>query len=466
MTHTAALPFLTRFLNRVHPHLMRSTILLSTLGLFNALALLPAQADTSQVATAGDRPTTWDESPKSVLDQAWQIVYREYVDSSFNQTDWQATRHDLLSQNYDSPQAAYEALRSALANLEDPYTRFLDPEQYQSLTNQTRGELSGVGMRLQRDAAKNQIVVLEPMPGSPALAAGIQAGDVVVSIDGQSTDAMDVGRAAELIRGDVGTQVTLVLERQGQTLERVLTRAQVEVPSVDYSVRPEGDRSIGYIRLSQFTSHAAREMRSAIKTLEPQVDGFVLDLRGNPGGLLNSSIDIARMWLEEGTIVKTVDRDNQNQELLANSTALTDRPLAVLVDQNSASSSEILAGALQDNQRGILVGTQTFGKALVQSLHSLEDGSGIAVTIAHYYTPNGTDISRTGLHPDVEVPLSQEQHNNLARNPETVGTDQDPQYIQAIDLLETALLAHPDQLHPRLSERPLINPTPQLTPPL
>ena len=424
----------------------------SALALSTSLAFLSIPFSTFQPSYALE-VTLWEDSPKVVLDQAWQIVYREYVDPSFNQTDWIETRQDLLSAQYDSPEAAYAALRSALDNLEDPYTRFLDPEQYQSLTNQTRGQLSGVGMRLKRDEAQGKIVVEQPMPGSPALRAGIQTGDVLLSIDGESTEGMEVSKAAELIRGDVGTSVTIRFDRKGEVIERTLVREQVEVPSVEYTRRIEGDREVGYIRLSQFTSHAAREMRDAIRTLTPDVDGFVLDLRGNPGGLLNSSIDIARMWLDQGTIVKTVDRDNRNQELKANSTALTQLPLVVLVDQNSASSSEILAGALQDNRRGIIVGNPTFGKALVQSLHSLEDGSGIAVTIAHYYTPNGTDISKKGVTPDVEVGLSREQQGTLSRNPDQLGTAVDPQYMEAIERLETLLSARPVSPPTTLSER-------------
>ena len=394
--------------------------------------------------------TTWEESPKVVVDQAWQIVYREYVDPSFNQTNWLATRQELLTADYDSPDAAYEALRSALDDLQDPYTRFLDPEQYKSLTSQTRGELSGVGMRLRYDETLKRIVVDQPMPGSPALKAGVQSGDVVLQIDGKSTEGMTVSEAADLIRGDVDSSVTIQFQRQSEVFERTIVRAQVEIPSVEYTRQTEGNREVGYIRLSQFTSHAAREMREAIRTLTPEVDGFVLDLRGNPGGLLNSSIDIARMWLDQGTIVKTVDRDNHNQELKANSTALTQLPLVVLVDQNSASSSEILAGALQDNRRGLIVGNSTFGKALVQSLHPLNDGSGIAVTIAHYYTPNGTDISKKGVTPDVEVGLSREQQGILAKNPEQLGTAVDPQYREAIERLENLLSAKAVSTHTSL----------------
>jgi carboxyl-terminal processing protease len=179
-------------------------------------------------------------------------------------------------------------------------------------------------------------------------------------------------------------------------------------------------------------------MEVAIKKLSNQkADAFVLDLRGNPGGLLRVSIDIARMWMDTGAIVRTVDRGGDSQEMRANRTALTDKPLVVLVDDNSASASEILAGALKDNKRATVIGGQTFGKALVQSVHSLADGSGLAVTIAHYYTPNGTDISQKGVTPDVKVEVTDEQKLKLANKPMLVATQDDPCYAQAIALLRT-----------------------------
>lgn len=398
----------------------------------------------------------WENSPKAVLDEAWQIVYRDYVDPSFNETDWLAIREELLEREYSSPEATYSALRKALAELEDPYTRFMDPLQYQALTNQTSGELSGVGIRLKADEITGLILIEAPIENSPAMAAGIESGDRVLAIDRTQTLGLDVNEAANLIRGEVGTDVKLTLSRAGREFEVTLRRARIEVPSVHYTVKQEGSNRIGYIHLSQFTSHAAREMRDAIRSLsEDQVEAFVLDLRGNPGGLLYSSIDIARMWLEAGTIVKTVDRDSHGEELRANRSALTDLPLVVLVDQNSASSSEILAGALQDNNRATIIGTQTYGKALVQSLHPLSDGSGLAVTIAHYYTPNGTDISKTGVVPDVEVRLSRREEQQLAQDPSSVATLADPHYSRAVMFLETSLLAQPHPRNRQLSERPL-----------
>jgi carboxyl-terminal processing protease len=216
----------------------------------------------------------------------------------------------------------------------------------------------------------------------------------------------------------------------------------MELPTVEYSQKTVGGRPIGYIRLIEFNANASTQMATAIRTLsEAGVEGFVLDLRGNPGGLLMASIDISRMWLQHGPIVRTLDRSGNDEAISANRTALTSLPLTVLVDGRSASSSEILTGALRDNNRATVVGATTFGKALVQSLHGLTDGSGLTVTVAHYYTPNGTDISTKGITPDVPVDLSAQQRRELFGNPALLGTDVDTQYRRAAEVLEQTILA-------------------------
>ncbi|BBD55912.1 carboxyl-terminal processing protease CtpB [Planktothrix agardhii] len=377
------------------------------------------------------------DSPKAVLDEAWQLVFREFVDGKFNQVNWQAQREELLSKNYTSREEAYTALRKALEKLQDPYTRFMDPKQYEALTNQTAGELSGVGMQLTLDEKTKAITVVEPIKNSPAIKAGIQSGDRVLAIDGVSTTGMTVEQAANKIRGSVGTNVNLRMGREGEKeFDLTLTRARIELETVTYRVNNEGNRKIGYIQLREFNSHAAEQMQAAIQALTKEnVQAFVLDLRGNPGGLLRTSIDIARMWMDTGAIVSTVDRNGKTQEIRNNRTSITKLPVVVLVDSNSASASEILAGALKDNQRGVVMGTQTFGKALVQSVFSLSDGSGLAVTIAHYYTPNGIDISHKGVTPDVKVDISDDQKKQLATDPKLIGTPQDPFYAKAISIL-------------------------------
>lgn len=419
-------------MNRSRTSLLNATAIMGSALLTTTLALLnPAWIRDSQASTL-------ETSPKAVLDEAWQIVNRDYVDDSFNQNDWLAVREELLSQDYASREEAYEALRRALAQLEDPYTRFLDPESFQELNDRTSGELSGVGIRLER--GDRHLSVVEPLPNSPASREGIRAGDLVLAIDGESTHNMNVDDAAALIRGAIGTPVTLRVFRNDREFDITLVRSRIELPAVHHTLRQEGDIQVGYIRLSEFNSHAHEQMYRAIEDLTAQdVDVFVLDLRGNPGGLLNVSVQIARMWLDGGSIVSTIDRHGNVEEIEATHTALSDRPLAVLVDGNSASASEILAGALQDHNRATIIGSQTFGKALVQSVNSLADGSGLAVTVAHYYTPNGTDISQRGISPDVRVEMTGEQELMLTVDTDRLGTRSDPFYARAIDLLETQL---------------------------
>lgn len=382
------------------------------------------------------------DSPKALVDQVWQLVNREYVDDKFNQQDWQAIRQSLLSKDYTSKEEAYVAIRAALQKLGDPYTRFMNPQQYESLTSQTSGEVSGIGIRMQINENTKRLTVIEAIENSPALKAGLKSGDEILAIDGKSTLKMTVEDGSKLIRGQVGTSVSLDIERSGSKLKIKLTRATIEVPTVRYNLKQEANRRVGYIRLQEFSSHAADQMRAAIRRgKSDKVDSYVLDLRGNPGGLLNASIEIARMWLDEGHIVKTVDRKGWSAQTTANGTAITKLPLAILVDGNSASASEILTGALKDNKRAVVVGSQTFGKALVQSVHELQDGSGLAVTIAHYYTPNGTDINHKGIAPDIKLDLTQTQERQLASNPSLIGTNSDPQYARAIAALSNGKLA-------------------------
>ncbi|MGB6013303.1 MAG: carboxyl-terminal processing protease CtpC, partial [Nodosilinea sp.] len=342
----------------------------------------------------------FEESPKELIDQVWQLIDRNFVDSTFNQVDWDEVRTDYLGRNYTNQEEAYVAIREMLEQLEDPYTRFMDPDEFRSMQIDTSGELTGVGIQISQDEETKDILVVAPIEDTPAFEAGIRSQDVILAIDGELTEGMELNDAVSLIRGPVGSSVTLTIRRGEQELEVPITRARIEIHPVRYNVQAGPDGQVGYIRLTQFSANAATEMGEAIEDLESQgVTGYVLDLRSNPGGLLYSSIDIARMWIDSGTIVSTVNRQGVVDEETANSRALTDKPLVVLVDGGSASASEILSGALKDNERALLVGTRTFGKGLVQSVRSLGDGSGVAITVAKYLTPDGTDINKHGIDP-------------------------------------------------------------------
>jgi carboxyl-terminal processing protease len=396
------------------------------------------------------------DSPKAIVDQVWQLVNREYVDGKFNQQNWVSIRQQLLTKNYSSREEAYIAIREALKKLGDPYTRFMDPKQYDALTSQTSGEVSGIGIRMEVNEKTKRLTVVEAIENSPALKAGVKPGDQILAIDGKATQSMKVDDASKLIRGKAGSLITLRLGRTGQTeFDLKLTRATIEIPTVRYALRQEGQKRIGYIRLREFSAHAADQMQKAIRDLNGKgAESYVLDLRGNPGGLLQASIEIARMWMDSGSIVRTVDREGVSDETFkANKTSLTKLPLAVLIDNNSASASEILTGALKDNNRAVVIGSQSFGKALVQSVHQLGDGSGVAITIAHYYTPKGTDINHKGIVPDIKLDLSEAQQRQLATNPDMLGTQRDPQYVRALTALSNTF-ALPSQQNPTTSQRP------------
>lgn len=384
-----------------------------------------------------------EESPKTIVDEVWQIVNNEFVGigEDFDAEDWQAIRQELLEREYSSSQEAYRAIRDALKDLNDPYTRFLDPNEYAKLTDQTTGELSGVGLQLTVDEETSSLTVVRPLEDSPADAAGIRAGDRILSIDNRPTSLMDVEDAAKLLGGEEGSVVQLQLVRPNKGLFEVqLTRAQIEVPVLHYNVKTEADLQVGYMRLDEFSSHAAEQMQAAIEDLEDQdIDGFVLDLRGNPGGLLFASIDIARFFVPRGTIVRTVDRQGGDRQYSANRTAITELPLVVLVDGYSASASEILAGALKDNDRATIVGSQTYGKGTVQSVHHLSDDSGLAVTISRYFPPSGVNINKNGIAPDIVLDLNRDQQLLLRRNPSLQGSDRDPQYQRAVTALQEQL---------------------------
>lgn len=405
-------------------------VLSTTAALIGAVTIVGFQLANPSIAA-------FRSSPKEVVDEVWQIINRDYVDGTFNKVDWQQTRHKYLSRDYASQAEAYRAVREMLKTLDDPYTRFLDPEQFKSMQIDTSGELTGVGIQLGMDEETKQLTVISPIDGSPAARAGIQSKDVIVSISGKNTQGMDINQAVALIRGPVNSKVSLGVRRGSRTFTIDLVRAKIEVHAVKAEVRDANIGKIGYIRLTQFNGNAASDMRKAVQSQISQgATGFILDLRSNPGGLLYSSAEIARLFIDNATIVSTVDRKGESERLSANRQSLTDKPLVVLVNGGSASASEILSGALQDNRRATIVGSKTFGKGLVQSVHSLGDGSGLAVTIAKYFTPNGTDINHAGIKPDVVIDLTDAQKERLfSKNVDEFATPADPQYVKALEVL-------------------------------
>lgn len=379
----------------------------------------------------------FEDSPKEIVDEVWQVINRQYVDATFNGEDWRGIRQEYLDKEYSDKEEAYEAVKEMLKKLNDPYTRFMNPEEFKSMQIDTSGELTGVGIQITKEEETNNIVVISPIEDTPAAEAGIISKDIIRKVDGKSTEGMDLNDVVSLIRGKPGTQVTLTIEREGNTRDYNLTRAKIEIHPVRARVENTPNLGkIGYIRLVQFSGNAVQEMKDAIELGEKEnVNGYILDLRSNPGGLLYSSVEIARMFIDKGQIVSTVDRVGQVDAHNANGSVLTNKPIVVLVDGGSASASEILSGALQDYDRATLVGTQTFGKGLVQSVRGLGDGSGLAVTIAKYLTPKGRDINKEGIVPDVVYEMTDAEKEVLIQDRDKIGTAEDAQYRKALEIL-------------------------------
>ncbi|NHC35179.1 carboxyl-terminal processing protease CtpA [Scytonema millei] len=387
------------------------------------------------------QPATAITEEQRVVVEAWRIVNRAYLDDTFNHQNWSAVRQQALKQPLDNPESAYTTVEKMLASLNEPFTRFLRPEQYRSLQVNTSGELTGVGLQIALNPKTGQLEVVAPIAGSPAEKAGIQSRDRILKIDGIPTTQLTLDEAAAKMRGPAGSKVMLIVERDGSPKEIQVARDRIAVNPVvaQLQTSPSG-AEIGYIRLIQFNANATAEVAHAIANLEKQgANAYILDLRNNPGGLLQSGIEIARLWLDEGTIVYTVNRQGIQGNFEAFGSALTHDPLVVLVDRGTASASEILAGALQDNGRAKIVGEKTFGKGLIQSLFELSDGSGMAVTVAKYETPSHRDIHKQGIVPDLNVATDRLSRDQIA-------TAADPQYLAAVELLSnTPAIAKSDK---------------------
>ncbi len=381
-------------------------------------------------------PATALTVEQKLVAEVWRIVHRTYLDDTFNHQNWSVVRQKALAKPITDKLAAYATIGGMLKSLDDPFTRFLDPEQYRSLQVNTSGELTGVGLQIALEPHTGQLEVVAPITGSPAEKAGIRSRDRILKIDGFPTEKLSLNEAAAKMRGAIGSTVTLVIGRENEADKEIqLVRDRIALNPVVAELHSSPQKiPIGYIRLTQFNANAPMELAHAISDLETKgAVAYILDLRNNPGGLLQAGIEIARLWLNSGTIVYTVNRYGIQDSFDANGSALTPDPLVILVNQGTASASEILAGALQDNHRAKLVGETTFGKGLIQSLFELSDGSGLAVTIAKYETPNHRDIHKLGIQPDKVI------SSNLTTR-EQIATESDNQYQAAVELLTKNLV--------------------------
>ncbi|MEL6579757.1 MAG: carboxyl-terminal processing protease CtpA [Cyanobacteria bacterium J06621_12] len=370
---------------------------------------------------------------QKLLLQSWRIVNQSYLDETHNHQNWWKLREKYVKKPLRDRDETYTAIEEMLATLDDPFTRLLRPEQYNSLQVNTSGELSGVGLQINVNPETKLIEVISPLAGSPAEAAGIQPKDSILEIDGVDAKKITLDEAASMMRGVTGTTVSIRIQsgmdKAAKPRNVEIIRDRISLNPVYTALDTNTDKKVGYVRLNQFSANAAKEIAHGVSDLEKQgAEAYILDLRNNPGGLLQAGVEIARMWLDNGTIVYTVNRQGALGSFDSNSEVLTSDPMVVLVNQGTASASEILAGALQDNGRALLVGEKTFGKGLIQSLFELPDGAGLAVTVAKYETPNHTDINKLGIMPD----------DVIAQQPITyaqIASEADEQYQEALKLV-------------------------------
>jgi len=378
--------------------------------------------------------------------RVWPAAPRSVQEALYEQVELLAEAITVIQTEYVDPvepkKLIYGALKGMVESL-DRHSQFLDPGAYAEMQVETKGEFGGVGLEITL-AKDGVLTVIAPMDDTPAAKAGLAPQDKIVKIDGESTRGISLQEAVMRLRGRVGSKVSLTIFREtGDQLSEVsLTRAAIQIRSI--REEPEVAPGIGYVRISEFQDNTPRDLENALEDLEKKKipDGLILDLRNNPGGLLDVAVDVAGRFLPTGTlVVSTKSRiESQNQQFLSKSHhPLLDVPVVILVNGGSASASEIVAGALHDHHRAILMGSKTFGKGSVQTVIPLRDGSAVRLTTSIYYTPSGQAIHGKGLEPDVVVeqpPPSSSENEGQEGKEEKKPVAKDPMVLRAVDLLK------------------------------
>ena len=328
-----------------------------------------------------------DKKTESKLDTLQAIIEQEYLN--------EYTQEDLRDGLY----------KGLMEGLDDPYSVYYTEEEYQELSEDSEGVFEGIGAYLSQDPDTRVVTVTRPIPDSPAEKAGIKAGDILVEVDHENVEGDDLSVTVAKIRGPSGTKVNIGVRRQNRDgiVRFDIVRAKVESMTVDSKML---DNSIGYIQISEFDDVTSAQFKKAFNALErEEMRGLIIDLRDNPGGSVKTCVEIADEILPEGLIVYTEEKDGEGDKYTSSGENFYDGPLVVLVNGNSASAAEILTGAIKDHEQGTILGTTTYGKGIVQQIIPLGDGTGVKVTIASYFTPNGTDIHGIGIEPDEELEL-------------------------------------------------------------
>jgi carboxyl-terminal processing protease len=356
------------------------------------------------------------ESDFGILDEIYKVIREDFVDQS----------------SVDPAVLRQGAIDGVIQALNDPHTIYIDPESFALGVDVISGEFQGIGARVEQDPTTDEIVIVAPFRDSPAEKAGVRSGDVVLAVDGESTEGWTVSQAVRRIRGPEGSQVTLTVRHtNGETEDITITRSTIVIPTVFTSTIEDADgnavNDLAYVELEQITEKTVPDLRRTVAEIGGQgYRGIILDLRRNPGGSLSATVDVADLFLESGRILTQVDREGNETTYDAHAGDEGENiPVVILVGRGSASGAEVIAGALRDNHRAVLVGETTFGKGSVNHLRELSDGGAIYITIARWLTPNGEQIEGIGLAPDIQVTPSEED----------IESDRDVQLYRAIDYL-------------------------------
>lgn len=346
-------------------------------------------------------------TPQELYDKSWNSVKKNYIDSTFNNQDWNRWRKKYKGKLKTSDDTKV-AIDTMLASLNDDYTRFLTETEYKEQFNSIESHFYGVGVEI--TSVSGKIVVHGVLPDTPAQKADLKANDIILSVNGKNVHGIDLNKVSDIIRGPENSFVNLKIKRGRLLLTKKIKRQKIEIKSINSSIKKG---NIGYIKIKSFIgSNTADEFIKAIKTMD-KTKGLIIDLRGNTGGLFANAVIIANLFIKDGKIVSIVSKNGHKNDINAFfKTDIVKKPTVVLVDGISASASEILSGALKDNKKAVLVGTKTFGKGLVQQIIPLPNRTGLNITIAKYLTPNGSDINKKGIEPDYKIEYTLKDYKN------------------------------------------------------